>query len=106
MIEDVILLTNELLDLLAEDGLFNTDNPYLERDYLFNELQPIIERNLIALGEFYISDSDFELAIGTAILKSKQDALDSLIDKGLVVIKGIDGNNDFVLGLNDKIKNS
>jgi hypothetical protein len=106
MRDDAILLTNELLDALTEDGIFNTGNPYLERDYLFNELQPIIERNLINLGEFYISDGDFDLAIGRSILKSKQDSLDSLIDKGLVVIKGMDTNNDFLLGLNDKIKNS
>lgn len=105
MNNDAIVLTNILIADLEADGLFSQGDPFLEKEFLYEELLPKIENNLKKYGEFVLSDQEFEDAITESRRKSKEDALDGLIQKGIVVPKGIDENNDFILGLHENIKN-
>lgn len=105
MRNEAIVLTNELITELENDGLFSQGDPFLEKEFLYEELLPKIENNLITHGEFMLTDDEFEDAITESRRKSKEEALDSLIQKGIVVPTAMNENDDILLGLHENIKN-
>jgi hypothetical protein len=105
MTNEAIILTKELITELENDGLFSQGDPFLEKEFLYEELLPKIENNLMLTGEFTLTDEEFEEALTESRKKSKEDALDTLMQKGIVVATAIDQNDEFLLGLNDEIKN-
>jgi len=105
MKNEAVALTNELITELERDGLFSQGDPFLEKEFLFEELLPKIENNLITQGEFMLTDEEFEEAITESRRKSKEDALNSLIQKGIVVPTAMDENDEILLGLHENIKN-
>jgi hypothetical protein len=105
MRNEAILLTNELITELENDGLFSQGDPFLEKEFLFEELLPKIENNLIITGQFTLTDEEFESALIESRRKSKEDALNSLIQKGIVVPTAMNENDEILLGLHENIKN-
>jgi hypothetical protein len=101
---DVKNFTKELIEELKNEGLFSDNLNFIDEEPLYNELLPIIEKTYQETGELDLSDEDFENALIRVRHKSYDETIESLIIKDLIVVSGIDKENNITYVINKNFK--
>jgi hypothetical protein len=100
---DIIIYAKNLIQELDNDGFFIPNiNPMMEKDIFENHLFVFCEENMKQLGEPTVDEEQLEEVINRTTHDVILATINSLYDKGLIDIVGMDESGDCIYAPTDK----
>ena len=102
---DAIIYAKTLTNELEISGLFDPEvDLFLDKEFTYDEILKTAEENIKSSGAPDMSDEQLDEAIIEGRKKCFDDTYSGLIEKGILNVKAMDKNGEFICGLNNDIR--
>jgi hypothetical protein len=102
ILNEIIELSNEMVDLLSETGFFE-ENPFIERLPLKRKLQIAMQRKWEQEDEMHLTDVECEAVLKQTMEESINLTIEDLVEKGALDIS-VDQNGEMLYSANKDFK--
>ena len=76
----------------------------MDKEFFYEEMLMIVENNIKNTGDPMITEQQLEEAITNSRKRAIEDAMNSLVQKGILTPKAMSPNGDIFCGISDKVK--
>ena len=93
---DAIIYTKNFIDGLDKEGLFSEEDPFLDKDILYDEILKLATSNIIELGDPTLNFEQFDEVVKSTRKIAVVETFDDLINDGM---SGLNKDGEFLYSL-------
>ena len=103
---DAIIYTKNFIDGLDKEGLFSEEDPFLDKDILYDEILKLATSNIIELGDPTLNFEQFDEVVKSTRKIAVVETFDDLINDGMLQMSGLNKDGEFLYShyLNHQMK--
>lgn len=98
---DALIYTKKFIEELDKEGLFNEEDPFLEREILYKEILKVATSNMVELGEPTLEFEQFDEALTSTRKIAIAETFDDLINDGMLQMSGLNKDGEFLYSLSE-----
>ena len=96
---DAIIYTKNFIDGLDKEGLFSEEDPFLDKDILYDEILKLATSNIIELGDPTLNFEQFDEVVKSTRKIAVVETFDDLINDGMLQMSGLNKDCEFLYSL-------
>ena len=98
---DALIYTKKFIEELDKEGLFNEEDPFLDREILYKEILKVATSNVLELGEPTLEFEQFDEALMSTRKTAIAETFDDLINDGMLQMSGLNKDGEFLYSLSE-----